>query len=825
MPFMQTKSLHQRLRRPGVLLGWGTILLVLVFLAARFISISFTSTSQRTWEHTVGEITGPIEVGQLFESVRPRLHGVAFQMATYGGRENSGEVIFELRESLNGPVLRTAHVDIRNFRDHQSYVFRFPVITESRGKVYYASLRAPDAQPGSAITLDYSNHNPYQKLGASSLVVIRGMRSPKALEQSIKPGADLVFSVAHRIPLAEYARLTLTALLRNVQEHPTSWRTTGVLLGSAFVVTLLTLPISPRLRWLNQPRVFPYVVGVLLLLGIAFRLQFATHLPATNDEGTALYDAWTVQQGRLPGGDGILKAPVLVGVFAGAAALVSPTISNGRLVSLLIGALTFLPLASIARRLNRSPDSGVVTASLWLLSASPALFSVYVHAQPLQVALLASGLALLAVVLEMLQRTNAVRKFPWILLVVSGICLALAVGARKTGLAATVPALVLIAFAQTSWRRRCAALVLLVLGAAVVLGTLVAVEHRLYGRLGVRYFLGVDVAAIDPSTTASLEERQSALIKGVLPILREAPALIFLALVGLGAAAEAALQRFPKWPWFARRSPWAIALALALLGRRFFLDNERGDFQAFGIAPLWLFIVFGIVLYAVWPRAARGNNTIPNPRVSAQQLLVPLGWMLAVGVLYASWIKFTANYLSEFLPPLVLLAGSGAAWISHHLRARQLAVGCAALLVLWASAAAARSGYAFPHTGTFDLRSLAEAANIARARIPPNEPVLTAALAVPLLSGHRVTLDIAHPTHYAYGYIEPHVRNVYMPTAEQMVDTVLHTVRWVVLEKLTAFSYFREYPEIEQYVSRRFTPVAEIENLSNPITILQRTTN
>lgn len=824
MPFMQTKSLYQRLRRPGVLLGWGTILLVLVFLAARFISISFTSTSQRTWEHTVGEIAGPIEVGQLFESVRPRLHGVAFQMATYGGRENSGEVIFELRESLNGPVLRTARVDIRNFRDHQSYVFRFPVITESRGKAYYASLRAPDAQPGNAITLDYSNHNPYQKLGSSSLVVIRGMRSPKALEQSIKPGADLVFSVAHRIPLTEYARLTLTALLHNIREQPTSWRTTGVLLGSAFLVALLTLPISPRLRWLFQPRVLPYVVGVLLLLGIAFRLQFAMHLPATNDEGTALYDAWTVQQGRRPGGDGILKAPVFVGFFARAASFLPPSISNGRLVSLLLGALTVLPLASISRRLIRAPDGGVSTASLWLFSAAPAIYSVYVHAQPLQVALLVSGLALLAVALERLQPASNKRKFPWALPVASGIFFALALGTRKTGLAAAVPALVLISLTPISWRRRMGVLALLALGGAVVLGTLVAVEYRLYGGLGVRYFLGVDVAAIDPSTTASLEERRSALIKGVLPIFREAPALIFLALVGLGATAEAVLQRFPRWPWFIRRSPWAIALALALLGRRFFLDNERGDWSAFGITPLWLFIVFGIVLYAVWPRAAHGN-TIPNPRVPAQQLLVPLGWMLAVGILYASWIKFTANYLSEFLPPLVLLAGSGAAWISHHLRARPVAVACATLLVLWASASGARSGYAFPHTGTFDLRSLAEAANIARARIPPNEPVLTAALAIPLLSGHRVTLDIAHPTHYAYGYIEPRVRNVYMPTAEQMVDTVLHTVRWVVLEKLTAFSYFREYPEIKQYVSTQFTPVAEIENLSNPITILQRTTN
>lgn len=812
--------------RPALLrhracVGWGIATLLGMVLLAQLVSVSYTSTSQEQWNRTIGELTGPLEVGQAFESVRPRLSGVAFQPATYGARENSGEVLFELRESLDGPVVRTVRTDAREFRDHQLHVFRFPDVLEARGKTYYASLRSPDSLPGSAITLDYSNRNPYQKEGPSSMVLLKGVRTPDVTARSVKPGADLAFAVVHRVPLAEYARLTLTRAAQSVFLNAGRWRTTGALLGSALLVTLFALPVSRRLHGMFTPSNLPYVMGLLLLSGIVLRLLFAAHLPATNDEGTALYDAWVTHQGRLPGGDGILKAPVFVGMFAGAAALFSPTISHGRLVSLLLGVLTVLPLAAIARRLNQDRGIVVTAASLWLLSTAPALFSVYVHAQPLQVALLVSGLALLTVALGTRHHTRSVQKFPWILYVVSGICFALALGARKTGLAAAVPALVLVVLTPISWRRRFTALALIAFGAVIVLGTLTAVEYRLYGRPGVRYFLGVDIAAIDPSTTASPEERQSAMIKGILPIFREAPALIFLALVGMGATAEAVLHRFLGWPWFARRAPWVIALALALAGRRFFLDHERGDFRVFGIVPLWLFIVLSVALYAIWPRASRGD-TAPSPRESAQQLLVPLGWMLAVGILYASWIKFTANYLSEFLPPLVLLASSGAQWIGVRLRARHLAVGLAAILIFWGSASAARLGYTFPHTGTFDLHSLTEAATVLRTHVPPNEPVLTAALAIPLLSGHRVPLDIAHPTHYAYGYIEPRVRNVYLPPAEQMVETVLHTVRWVIIEKLTAFSYFREYPEIERFVSTQFTPIAEIENLSNPLTILRR---
>ena len=109
-----------------------------------------------------------------------------------------------------------------------------------------------------------------------------------------------------------------------------------------------------------------------------------------------------------------------------------------------------------------------------------------------------------------------------------------------------------------------------------------------------------------------------------------------------------------------------------------------------------------------------------------------------------------------------------------------------------------------------------------KARIPRDEPILTAALVVPITSGHRVPFDVAHPTHYAYGFIEPSVRNIYMTPAEEMESFVLENVKWMVLERLTTFSYFREYPAIERFAREQFMQVAEIENLNNPLTILRR---
>jgi len=55
----------------------------------------------------------------------------------------------------------------------------------------------------------------------------------------------------------------------------------------------------------------PLIVWLIMGIGIALRLLFLFHQPFTNDEGSYLYDARTLLEGRVPGGDALTKAPVV----------------------------------------------------------------------------------------------------------------------------------------------------------------------------------------------------------------------------------------------------------------------------------------------------------------------------------------------------------------------------------------------------------------------------------------------------------------------------------------------------------------------------------
>lgn len=826
MTAVQTAEVLPRRIRRIILTGAVLLALGVVGGAAR---VPYRTALQSTYTDHVGEIHGALEVGQTFESSRPFLSGVAFQVATYSNRKATGEVIFELRRSPgDSAVLRTVRVPTSQFRDHAWHTFAFEPIADSSKQTYYASLRSPLAHPGDAITLDFSADDPYFKERQLGLFIFRdGQRTPEAVQRVERPSADLAFAVFHRISLWERARLA-TFDVADVLRRETRRVTVLSLAGLAAVVLAVTA-LGPSVvfsRLTRRPARLYALMVFLLLLGLFFRLQYAQRLPVTNDEGSMLYDAWAFSQGRLPGGDGVLKTPTVVQALAAVLRFIpEPTLLMSRLMSIVAGLLTLAPLLVLGRTVRGERGHSLRVAGLWLLAAVPAIFSVYLHAQPFQLLLLTSGLALFAWSFQNpVQDRGSRLSRHWSAAVLSGVFLALAFGARKTSLAGMLPALGMLALSTLPWRARLRTLAWVLLGFLATFGGLTLELGNWYGTPGVRYFLGIEVAGIDPNTTASAEERRSALINGVLPIFREGLPILFLALIGLGASVErllAAVPRSAKWS----RLGWLIPLAAVWFGGRFLLEHERSEHFAFALWPFLLVMGAAVVILAVSARDSRPvtEDEFPQPRrMILYAVGIPLLWLAGTTLLYASWIKFTANYLAEFLPPLVLLAALGGAWLAAEYRRRLPVLVLLGALVAWGAYASARSGYVFEHTGTFDRSSLEEAAAILRRQAPKDEPILTAAVAIPVLSGHRALLDVAHPTHYAYGYIEPHVRNIYMAPSEAMVAAVLSRVRWVVFERLTAFSYFREYPEIEQLVTEEFEPIAEIENLSNPITILRR---
>lgn len=794
----------------------AAVALGLLIVVAGSLPVPDTTSERERVTGNVGEITGSMEVGQTFVSSKNTLIGVAFRMATYSDRRNTEPVIFELRtEPTETATLRRTEVPAGVFRDRQPYVFRFRPVHGARGKTFYASLRSPLSQAGNAVTVQLANPSPADADGGS-LYLWRGSSADRITGVALarKPHADLAFAVVNRVPLARVVGQRIYATLGALRRDPARTVVLTTLALAALGLGVAIMGPTGRRPWRIA------LLTAIVVLALALRGLYARHLPYTNDEHTQLYDAWTVTQGRLPAGDGLLKTPVTIGILSTVVRILPPDLAIARGVSVLANLLTLLPLLLVFRRL--AATWSLALAGIWLLTSASAIFGLYVHAQPLQ---LLFGSGALACWLASLTTGNARARI--VLSAAAGFLGALAFGSRKTSTAFALPALAGGLLLGRSWKRLLSTTALALGAFAVTMALLAGGVHHLYGGPGVRYFLGDTVAKIDRTTTGSPEERTAAFVKGVLPLFREALPVVLLALVGIGGTLQRLLHGRSAWTVVARAG-WLLPLGVSVALGAFFRQNAAPRDLAFGIGTWWTVLPLLLVVCAFLPHrdesGRRRDETDPGgSRRRLAEIMVPLAWLVGVGLLYASWIKFTSNYLSEFLPALCLLAASGSVWLWRTIRAPAARV-AAGVVVMWAAYVAARSGYVFEHTGTFDVQSVREAAAILRQQVPSGTEILTAATGIPLLSGHRVLLDIAHPTHYAYGFIEPEVRNIYMPTREVMVATVLREAQWVVLERLTAFSYFREYPEIEALVRDKFETVATVENLSNPITILRKRT-
>jgi hypothetical protein len=261
----------------------------------------------------------------------------------------------------------------------------------------------------------------------------------------------------------------------------------------------------------------------------------------------------------------------------------------------------------------------------------------------------------------------------------------------------------------------------------------------------------------------------------------------------------------------------------------------------FGMDGLWTVMFFVILILAALP-AIRRNDQDGEEKLSDRLLgflMAPL-WVGGLVFFYVNWIKFHANYLGEFLPPLVVMSGVGGAEVWQRIKAlglisskavvRWLVVTVQVVLVLlvmvvvtWAAFASIYVTYVHEHTGTFQQSSLREASVWAKQNIPRSQPIFTGAAIVPYLSGHQVALDIAHPRWYAYEFTrtDTHRLNTFLPSIEEML-TAYRRSEWFLLDKQTGFSFLMEYSEIEGGLEEDWVAVKGIENGSNTLTFYRR---
>ncbi len=790
----------------------AVLILLIVVVVGYVIRVPYAITRQNLNNRSIDEITGAREVGQIFKSEENNLVGIGFQFATFGERKNDKEVIFELRQNLEDrDPLRTVEINASVLVDHGMYEFKFDPIIESKGKKYYASVRSPESVEGNAITVDYRNGDVYGGKENSLIVLAGGRGVEKAFANVQKTDRDMAFMVYNNISGLEFAKLTgiraIKDFILSLKNQRGEYERAGRFMFFAVLLAVVILFFRDKVeQFFDNRKYFWIFILVLVLGGAGLRMMYVNQMPYTNDEGFYLYDARTVLQGKLPGGDAIAKAPVFIGATALMIAVLGNILSAGRLVSLICGVLTAWPLYILGKRIG-GKRAGIIASAIWLLTGAPALFNSYGHTQSIQMLFSALALAFLVI---------AQNKKKWQWFIFAGIILGISIVARKSSLALGFPIIFILLMDKITWKNRLINTGIFGLGMLAVLVTFLGIIFELYGKTGVLYATGISLAkeSIDQlGDRGDLYATYS--VNGILPFFREALPLIFLAFVMLGQFLERLLARVN---WLLARFAWVVPLML-VAGSKYFLDNfEEKTRLSPGVGIFWAVMGIIIVLLAIFPLRRKETDLVEN--ILWQWM--PLIWFVAIAIFYAVWIKFTANYIAEFLPALALTATFGAKWLADSFQKRKVALVLVATMLIWANYSSAENSFKFNHTGTFHWSAILETADYLKKNVPQNELVQTGAVAIPYVSGHHVPFDASHPTWYAYGFIEPELRNVFMASSEQMVDAVLNKVNWFVLDKVTEFSYYLEYPMIEKDVNDNYSLVKSIENYSNTIRVYKR---
>ena len=794
------------------------MVLAVVAIAGRLLPVREDAILVSSHTANAGELTGDVLVGQTFVATRDNLSGISVMFATYSGRENTEPVELHVRTSAESETdIRVATVDSHQLGDNQLYRFEFERIPDSAGKTYFFFVRSPGSTSGNAVTVDLATKDPYHFGSAYIARGVVGGYDSALVRKSGKPTVDVVFGAAYTVPLHVAVVNKVVAAARHfvatwddARQQYVQWAQVGAL---ALVATVLLVVAMRVPRWQDDM----FLIGVLIL-ALAARVLYASELPLTNDEGNYLYDARTLLQGKLAGGDGYVKAPLVIAwvalwSFFDSLVGAGQSILVGRLSSIIIGALTTLPLYFLTRSLagRRAALAAVV---LWALLGVTAVFNSYVHTQSLAIFFGVTGLAMLV--------SNAQGKFFW-----AGVFLGLGVVSRKSILALGLVPLVLVLLEHTSWREKLQRVFMIGVGFLLVVAAFLGWAGLTYGPQGFWEAVGFNsaedgISAVEPGQE---DQVRAYSLRGMTPFFRESLSLILLSVIGLGVALERFVNDASGSRLTYSKLAWLIPLAIFWWAWGFFSEYEGSSVMVFGMWELWYAMAAIVLFIAVLPRTTHSANW-------RRPLVIALTGSLWVGGLvffYINWIKFHANYIGEFLPPLVLLSGVGlaGAWrrVSRlPLRAmRWLGASVVVAVLLWAIFASNYVTLVFPHTGTFEQAAAREAAIWARDNIPLEEPIFTGAAVVPYLSGHRVSLDIAHPRWYAYEFTRKDTArlNTFLPPAEEMVQA-FREAQWFLMDQQTAFSFLAEYSEIEAGLEKDFESVKGISNGSNTLTFYRR---
>ncbi len=769
-------------------LFYGLLSIALIAILV-LIRVPELGENQNVTTQNSGELIGSALVGQTFTASQDNLRSIGVLMATYSGRDNTHSVVFELKESPDSSsVLRTVSASPQSFGDNQFYDFSFEPIIDSQDKSFFFSVTSPESVHGNAIAVNINTNDPYP----AGVAHVRG---------SGRQAIDLGFRTSYNVPLGIH---TIRTIKQAIHTFIATWQ------DSRHVYTLWAGAFFPilgfsLLAWyLFQTKKAPqtkYILVGLALIALGMRIMYAISLPYTVDEGNYMYDAWSLLHGTFAGGDGYVKAPLVIVWMALWEAILGHTALAGRVASAIAGAALVYPIFILVRTLWNE-RAALLSAGVWAVAGSCVVATMYAHTQSVALFFGVSGIALLAHALK--EKKGA---FKWVLL--AGIFIGLAVASRKSMLGLGLTVVLLLLSLSPTIKERIKNTTIVGVGFLAVLALFFSFAYGVYGTEGVIEAIGINSATDGVSSIedSQVEQVRAYSLKGMTPFFRESLPLILLSLLGVGFSLK-------------KKVLWIIPLGIFWWAYSFFSEYEGDAFMQYGIKLLWP--LFGIVLVC-------GAVISKKEPWKAAPALLGIIWVGSLAFFYMNWIKFHANYISEFIPPLAIMAGVGIEYFIQSARSvsntwlKRLLIILLIIVAGWSAVVSNFITYVFEHTGQFSQRAAHEAAQWAKENISEDEDVFTGAALIAYMAGRHVSLDIAHPRWYAYEFTRTNPKRLetFLPPAKDMVQA-FKDANWLLMDSQTGFSFLMEYSEIEKGIESDWESVKGIENGSNTLTFYKR---
>ncbi|MDO8512460.1 MAG: glycosyltransferase family 39 protein [bacterium] len=192
-------------------------------------------------------------------------------------------------------------------------------------------------------------------------------------------------------------------------------------------------------------------------------------------------------------------------------------------------------------------------------------------------------------------------------------------------------------------------------------------------------------------------------------------------------------------------------------------------------------------------------------------LLMGVSWIVALTALYATWPTFLPDYVADFLVPITVLGVwvISKIWKQNILLVKVLVVLCFVVLNVLSYV----SVFTAPWTGMFTADASETMALEMKNLIPSDQSVLTAATVVPYLSGHKTLFNISHPLWYRYDFIAEDEKNLFLPPWEKVSSAIQDgEVRWLLMEHLTDYAYFRNADQLINLLNQDWELVAVVPN-------------